>query len=112
MRSPLAPLKRGRALDRNLHKGLAGERCGSRRGQRSGIIEPFPTAAWFLFQGVFAVHLDLRLAEKAIPHAFLVRIPVPVILVGLLFDAPKLIEQSRVGNGELETVAHDGVGPL
>ena len=56
--------------------------------------------------------LDLWLAEKAISHAFLVRIPVPVILVSLLFDAPHFIEQNRIRNGELEAVAHEGVGPL
>jgi len=60
--------------------------------------------------GRFAAYL--RLAEKAISHALLVRIPVPIILVSLLFDPPDLIEQSRIGNSELEAVAHEGVGPL
>jgi hypothetical protein len=36
----------------------------------------------------------LWLAEKAISHALLVRVPVPVILVSLLFDTPNLIEQN------------------
>ena len=36
----------------------------------------------------------LWLAEEAVPHGVLVRIPVPVILVSLLFDAPNLIEQT------------------
>ena len=54
----------------------------------------------------------LRLAEKAISHGLLVRIPVPIILVSVLFNPPNLIEQSRIGNGELEAIAHEGVGPL
>src|ERR1700749_2001068 len=34
-----------------------------------------------------------RLAEEVIPHGLLVGIPVPVVLVGLLFDAPDFVEQ-------------------
>src|SRR5215472_1563243 len=84
------------------------------RAQRSAHRAVPNRTMWFLFHGLiaFAVHLDLRLAEKAISHTFLVRIPVPVIRVSLLFDTPKLIEQNGAGNRELETVAHEGVGPL
>src|SRR5947199_10700812 len=56
--------------------------------------------------------LDPWLAEKAIPHALTVRIPVPVIRISFLFDAPELIEQHRIGDGELEAVADESVGPL
>jgi hypothetical protein len=38
--------------------------------------------------------MQLWLAEKAISHALLVRVPVPVILISRLFDAPNLIEQN------------------
>jgi hypothetical protein len=37
---------------------------------------------------------QLWLAEKAISHALLVGVPVPVIPIRFLFDAPNLIEQN------------------
>jgi Periplasmic binding protein len=40
------------------------------------------------------VRMQLWLAEKAVSHALLVRVPVPVILIRRLFDAPNLIEQN------------------
>jgi hypothetical protein len=58
------------------------------------------------------ISFDLWLAKEVIPHGLLVRIPVPVILISLLLDAPNLVEQDRIGNGELEAGAHHRVGPL
>src|SRR3954447_24598969 len=68
-------------------------------------------SAWRLSLGTSG-NCELRLAEKAIAHAFLVGIPVPVILIGILFDSPKLIDQRRIGNRELKPVAQKGVRPF
>jgi hypothetical protein len=58
------------------------------------------------------ISFDRWLAEEGLPNGLLAGIPVPVILVSLLFDAPNFIEQHWIESGGLEAGAHHGVGPL